>query len=177
MVKYTRIPLVLSIVTAVLAFGDPLAACTRVMPISIEGLLEDADRIVRATASAYEVPAIGRRFRQGFQLGTIRFTVLETIKGQEPSALIVLPGVLTERDDFNDHEAPYSFVRPEGRHGDCGATAYRRGAEFLLFLEQIDGRYHILPEALAPVNEQLHDSNDAWLTWVKAVLATKPPLE
>ncbi len=90
--------------------------------------------IVRVRAAEYATPALGERFRQGFRPGSVRFTVLETIKGTIVPTSLVLSGVLTERNDFNDHEPPYRFVRPEGRHGNCFADAYRSQAEFLLFL-------------------------------------------
>jgi hypothetical protein len=174
MFNLKSVALVLFVMFPLLGANRPLEACTRIMPISIEGMLKGTDVIVRAIAGEYELPAIGERFRHGFQLGTIRFTVVETLKGQATSGVVVLPGVLTERDDFNDHEPPSRFVRPEGRHGDCGATAYRRGAEFLLFLQQHDGRHRIFPEALGPVNEQLRGPEDAWRKWVKAMLNTQP---
>jgi hypothetical protein len=144
------------------------------MPISVEGMLRGADVIVRATADEYVVRAGGERFRQGFQLGTSRFTAQETLKGSVPSGVVILPGVLTERDDFNDRDPPYRVIRPEGRRGDCVATAYRRGADFLLFLQARDGDYLFYSEALGPVNEQLRGADDAWLQWVKATLANLP---
>ena len=138
------------------------------MPISVDEMLEGANLIVRVSANEYAVPAQGERFRLGFQLGAIRFVVLETVKGDASVSSVVLPGVLTERDDFNDHDPPYRFVRPEGRHGNCFADAYRRGAQFLLFLVGEGGHYGLYPEALGPVNEQLRSTDDPWLVWVKA---------
>ncbi len=136
--------------TCVVVYANPVHSCTRIVPISVEGMLRGADVIVRATADEYVVRAGGERFRQGFQLGTIRFTVQETLKGSVPSGVVILPGVLNERDDFNDHDPPYRFIRPEGRRGDCVATAYRRGADFLLFLQARDGGLSGLPGSTRP---------------------------
>jgi len=169
--QHSRVALPALVLGLLLLVGRPLEACTRVMPISLDEMLAGADLIVRVRATEYATPALGERFRQGFQPGSVRFTVLETIKGTVGATSVVLPGVLTERDDFNDHEPPYRFVRPEGRHGDCFADAYRSQAEFLLFLTGHEGHYVLYPEALGPVNEQLRGgAGDPWLAWVKAAL-------
>jgi hypothetical protein len=158
-------------VAAMAAVSQPSEACLRIGPVSQSAMIAGATLIVRATAVEYAVPAEGARFRQGFRAGTVRFAVLETLKGANPIDEVVLPGVLTERDDFNDHAPPYTFVRPEGRGGDCFASAYRRGAQFLLFLGRSHSAVHLYPEPLGPVNEQLHGDNDPWLVWVRAAQA------
>ena len=97
----------------------------------------------------------------------VRFEELEVIRGVEASEL-VLPGYLVQKDDFNDQQAPYTFVRPGGRAGSCFANSYRQGAEYLLFLKKTNsGDLTINWAALAPVNEELHSSEDAWLIWVR----------
>jgi hypothetical protein len=98
---------------------------------------------------------------------TIRFKVLEVIRGGTQTELI-LPGYLTDTDDFNDHAPPYDFVRPGGRRGSCFANSYRSGAEFLLFLrKRPSGDLAVNWYALGPVNEQLHAADDPWLLWAK----------
>ncbi len=98
----------------------------------------------------------------------VRFEKLEMIRGREASGLI-LPGYLVQQDDFNDQQAPYTFVRPGGRAGSCFANSYRQGAEYLLFLKRTKtGTLTVNWAALAPVNEQLHSSDDVWLAWVRA---------
>jgi hypothetical protein len=67
---------------------------------------------------------------------------------------------------------PYDFVRKGGRGGSCFAYKYKQGAEFLLFLVEKDGKYTLQLYALAPVNEQLRNKDDEWLTWVKNQLQT-----
>jgi hypothetical protein len=81
---------------------------------------------------------------------------------------LVLPGYLVQRDDFNDKPAPYTFVRPGGRAGSCFANSYRQTAQYLLFLKKTkSGELTVNWAALAPVNEQLHSSEDHWLIWVR----------
>ncbi len=161
-------PVCLVVAVAALAISQPSEACTRIGPVSQRAMIAGATLIVRATAVEYATPAQGERFRQGFRAGTVRFVVLETIKGAGPIEEVVLPGILTDADDFNDHAPPYRFVRPEGRHGDCFGSAYRRGAQFLLFLGRSEGVLHLYSEPLGPVNEQLRDETDPWLLWVRA---------
>jgi hypothetical protein len=97
----------------------------------------------------------------------VRFTVIETVKGQAIQEL-VLPGYLVSTDDFNDKPAPYLFVRPGGRAGSCFANSYRRDGQYLLFLKRPKaGEFTANWAALAPVNEQLRSSEDPWLIWVR----------
>jgi hypothetical protein len=98
---------------------------------------------------------------------TIRFKVLEVIRGGTQPELI-LPGYLTDTDDFNDQPPPYDFVRPGGRRGSCFANSYRLGSQFLLLLQKRQsGELTVNWYALGPVNEQLHSTNDPWLLWVQ----------
>lgn len=81
---------------------------------------------------------------------------------------LIIPGTLSEGDDFNDHPPPYRFVRPGGRMGSCFANNYRVGAQFLLLLAKTkSGEYTPSWYALGPVNEQLHSESDPWLLWVR----------
>ncbi|MFL5607097.1 MAG: phosphatase PAP2 family protein, partial [Gemmatimonadaceae bacterium] len=64
---------------------------------------------------------------------------------------------------------PYTMVRMAGQRGDCYARQYRRGAEYLLLLRHVDAKTltpYWIP--LAPLNEQVRGSDDAWVTWVRA---------
>ena len=97
----------------------------------------------------------------------IGFEVVETLKGRGVPRTIPVNGYLDSRDDFNDQPPPYKFVRPMGRSGSCFANRYKRGALFLLLLKIRDGEYAVDWDPLAPVNEQLHSTDDPWLSWVK----------
>jgi hypothetical protein len=99
---------------------------------------------------------------------TVRFKVLEVIRGEMPGDHFDLRGALVDTDDFNDQKSPYKFVRPDGRKGSCYATSYRTGAQFLLMLKSTQRSFTVEWYALGPVNEQLHSTDDPWLLWVRA---------
>lgn len=149
--------------------------CSITSPVSSVRMVQSAELIVRATAAEYvQQPDPLIRTTQ-VPDSTIRFRVIETLRGPSLPVLI-LPGYLSQRDDFNDHEAPYRFVRPGGRSGSCFANTYRKGAQFLLFLRAgQDMRYTVNWDALAPVNEQLHSDSDPWLLWARKNAGLKKP--
>jgi len=163
----SRIP-VIAFATLFLSSVDGYA-CSRRDSVSSVDMVNQADAIVRATAGEYVKPP--RRFFPVWTTGepetTIRFKVLEVIRGSMPPELI-LPGYLSEWDDFNDHVPPYRFVRPNGRRGSCYANTYRAGAQFLLILKKKQsGEFTVNWYGLGPVNEQLHSTDDPWLLWVR----------
>ena len=143
-------------------------ACTVSAPFSSDVLFEKADAIVRAAAVEYAVPPGDPRIRTtGEPDSRIRFRVVESIRGGKVQE-VILSGYLSDEDDFNDQEPPYTFVRPGGRHGSCFANTYRRDAEFLLFLQKTPaGEWTVNWYPLAPANEQLHSEEDPWLAWVR----------
>jgi hypothetical protein len=132
-------------------------------------LVRAADAVVRAAAVGYD-GAADEKYGQNLVPQTrIRFKVHETIRGTGIDDEIVLPGFLVDKDDFNDDPVPRTFVRYQGRGGNCYADTYRRGGEFLLFLRRtITGAYSVRWSPLAPLNEQLHGEDDPWLVWVRA---------
>jgi len=144
-------------------------ACQRTSPISASEMIRGADAIVRALASEYVTPpADPNLMTTGVPDSRIRFKVLEVIRGRGIQNEIILPGYLSNQDDFNDQASPYSFVRPNGRSGSCFANTYRTEAQFLLVLKKSkDGDYTVNWYALGPVNEQLQSENDPWLLWVR----------
>jgi hypothetical protein len=132
-------------------------------------MVQNADAIVRALAVEYKKPpADVNTMTTGVPDSRIRFSVLEVIRGQGLEKEIILPGYLSERDDFNELPVPYSSVRPNGRSGSCFANTYRTGAQFVLVLKKAtDGGYTVNWFPLGPVNEQLRSENDPWLLWVR----------
>ena len=70
----------------------------------------------------------------------IRFAVLEVLQGPVIEELRIR-GRLSPTDDYNAGPPPYTFVRREGRRGDCFASSYRDGGQFLLFLKRDDAGY------------------------------------
>jgi hypothetical protein len=131
-------------------------------------LVRNADVVIRAKAVEDAMPPSDPDiWINGVPDSKVRFKELEVIRGQDVSGL-VLPGYLVQRDDFNDQQLPYTFVRPGGRGGSCFANSYRQGAEFLLFLKKTKtGELTVNWAPLAPVNEELRPSEDRWLTWVR----------
>jgi hypothetical protein len=142
-------------------------------PCSVTGitsnidLVSSADAVVRAKAVGYAKRPAANIWTTGVPDSRVWFKVMEVIRGLHVSE-VVLPGYLVQQDDFNDRQPPYTFVRPSGRTGSCFANSYRDGAEYLLFLKKRNtGELTVNWAALAPVNEQLHSSDDAWLVWVR----------
>lgn len=152
-----------------LSSAYPAEPCSIARPVSPEEVVDGAETIVRAIAVEYAVsPSDPRMWTTGEPDSRVRFRVIEVVKGVLVSGEVVLPGYLTDRDDFNDHKPPYKFVRPGGRAGSCFANSYRKGAEFLLMLTGGHaGNYTVNWYALGPVNEQLESVDDAWLLWVR----------
>jgi len=133
-------------------------ACSVVKLDSPSDLIQQADGIYLVVARDFaQSPAVGRH-----TAGTVRFSISETLKGAERKELRI-PGFFTDADDPNDHPVPYEFVRPEGRHGNCYAEAYREGRMYLFFVK--GGTPYWSP--LAPVNEQVTSESDSWVEWVR----------
>jgi hypothetical protein len=132
-------------------------------------MVRGADVIVRVAAEDYAVPLKDSDTFSTFMPDSqIRFKVLEVIRGKLSDDYLHIHGTLDDRDDFNDHNPPYTFVRPAGRGGNCFALRYRSGGQFLLLLKA-DSKSELTPYwyALGPTNEQLHSANDPWLVWVR----------
>jgi hypothetical protein len=150
------------------AFTTAAYPCSVIGNISSVDMVDEADAIVRATAVEYATPPGNPNIRTtGVPDSKVRFKVLDTIRGPLIKDL-TLPGYLVDKDDFNDRQPPYTFVRPGGRAGSCFANSYRSGAQFLLFLKKAkSGEFTVNWYALGPVNEQLHSADDPWPLWVR----------
>lgn len=144
----------------------PAFACSISYRPSAADMVKNAEVIVRATALEYSVPP-GAMRTTGVPASKVHFQVTETIRGNAGADLI-LPGYLSDRDDFNERPVPYDFVRPGGRSGSCFANSYRAGGQFVLALKKNPaGDLTVDWYALGPVNEQLHSDTDPWLLWVR----------
>jgi hypothetical protein len=142
--------------------------------------------LAKAVQARHLPPTIGTK-------DVVEFVVDETLKGSAPSGPLLLPGTISDWDDFNDGPVPYTFVRPGGRGGNCFATSYRQGGSFLLLFQSLrngqktpweqlsgqspsDSSRHDLTTswaALAPTNEQVHGLDDPWIVWVRQRLALR----
>lgn len=138
-----------------------------------EELVALADVIVRVTADSYDKAPEGDARTTGLPKSTVKFKIVETLKGEISEPLLIY-GYLTDEDDYNENPVPYTFIRRGGRHGSCIANSYKHNADFLLFLKKFDGKLTPYWGALKPVNEQLRSSDDEWLLWVKKQLHSKP---
>jgi len=163
------------IVLAVVFEATPSLACSVIGPLKTpQELVAAADLIVRVRMEDVQQPPAVALGPHGF--GTVRFRVLQTLKGTSPADLLLFEGERDREADRNDRPAPYDFVRPGGRHGNCYALNYLQGAEYLLLAKNIDvqGQPHELSiywAPLAPTNEQVTGESDPWVQWVMAVLA------
>jgi hypothetical protein len=154
----THIPLGLMLCAALVVPFSRANACSITKLDTPSELIQQADAIYLVVARDFaQSPPVGRH-----TAGTVRFTIAETLKGAERSE-IRIPGFFTDADDPNDHPVPYEFVRPEGRHGNCYAEAYREGRTYLLFVKGGTPYW----SHLAPVNEQVGSGSDAWVQWVR----------
>jgi hypothetical protein len=94
-------------------------------------------------------------FTNGEPDSTIRFKVLEVIRGRMSRELI-LPGYLVDEGDFNLRQPPYDVVRPNGLSGRCFANSYRSGGQFLLLLKKKQPvGYTVNWYPLGPVSEMI----------------------
>lgn len=151
---------------ALLALGLaslPAQACSPGHRYTPEELVDAADGIYRVRADGLgTVLAPESDDFLPWPSTHVRFAVLQTLKGDAQETL-VLNGELVADADPNDHPPPYGFVRPGGRHGNCFATGYVDGRQYLLFLR----RGEIYWAALAPANEEVTGAMDPWVTWVQ----------
>jgi hypothetical protein len=154
---------------------EPALAC-KTRPPSPTEMVAGAELIVRATAVEYTVPPSGTSRTTGVPDSRIRFRVESVLKGTYQTSDLVLPGYLSNQDDWNDHPVPYSGVRKNGRRGSCFANTYRQGVQFLLVLKlsgsvpsvfSSNTQYTVNWYPSGPVNEQLRSSEDPWLRWVR----------
>ena len=128
----------------------------------------EARAIVRATAIGVVPPSPGSKRPD---LTYMAFDVREVLTGNVPDTLRFI-GYPDDQDSFSEEAVPYlTYFRWRGG-GDCIATSYRPGAEYLLLLG--DSRFGLDPywAFLAPTNEQIRGPDDPWVAWVRQVLAS-----
>jgi hypothetical protein len=146
-----------------LAMGSTTAlACSPDRINSPQQLVEQSDAIYRLRPLAFAEPlkVDPQRFYP-WPTTQIRFRVVGVAKGPARTS-VVLPGSFAEDRDPNDHGPPYRFVRKGGRGGNCYATSYLKGQEYLVFLKA--GSAYWSP--LAPTTEEISGPRDPWLVWV-----------
>ncbi|OGU28112.1 MAG: hypothetical protein A2057_00035 [Ignavibacteria bacterium GWA2_35_9] len=170
-VLFGFVVLLISIFSIELIYQNSTDACQRGGPVVLSYTCKISDYIIRAQAEEYaKEPQNPNRYTTGVADSKVEFKILEILKGDSISGSIILNGYLNEKDDFNDHAVPYNFVRSNGRRGSCYANTYKKGAEYLLFMKKISEGFTVNIDPLAPVNEQLHSSNDPWVYYIKGLL-------
>jgi hypothetical protein len=169
--KHMKFKILILFFVIIFLFGTTVTYACRTVKPTTTAMVENAEVIVRVEAGEYvKKPKGDIRALNEPDNATINFKVKETLKGDSVPSEIILNGYLSDADDFNETEVPYNFVRPGGRGGSCSAYEYKKGAEFLLFLKKVGEKYTVRWYALAPTNEQLHSSDDEWITWVRNYL-------
>lgn len=155
-------------------------------PYRVERIGEFVDSttlVVRARAERLDSlvrnrPPTSTRPETSYTVPAVRFSVLETLRGKIPDSGLALVGTLVDHDDFNPLPVPYQMVRMAGQRGECFASEYRAGAEYLLLLRDTWYGPTARWAPLAPLNEQIRGPEDPWLEWVRARLAraeSQPP--
>ena len=91
-------------------------------------LVRRADVIVRVRAVDQVTSPASSPLERPFT--TVRFLILEQLKGDAPLFDLAVRGSLVEYADFNDRPVPYWFVRRGGRSGSCYANTYQRDGEY-----------------------------------------------
>ena len=154
-----------------LIYQNNANACQRGGPVVLSYTCKISDYIIRAQAVEYaKEPKNPQIYTTGVADSKVRFKILEVLKGDSISGSFTLNGYLNNKDDFNDEPVPYNFVRPSGRSGSCYANTYKKSAEYLLFMRKSSEGFTVNIDPLAPVNEQLHSSNDPWVYYIKGLL-------
>ena len=130
----------------------------------IREVVDSAQLIVRAKAVARDRASV--RNRELGPVSRIRFEILDVYRGDRPQQL-GLRGDTASTDDYNELPVPYRLVRRAGQRGDCFASEYKLGAEYLLLLRHDRGELTTRWWPLAPLNEQVRGSDDPWVLWVR----------
>jgi hypothetical protein len=139
-------------------YQNNIDACQRSGPVVLSYTCKISDYIIRAQAIEYKKkPKDLNVYTTGVPDSKVRFNILEVLKGDSISGSFTLNG--------------YNFVRPNGRSGSCYANTYKKGAEYLLFMKKTPKGYTVNIDPLAPVNEQLHTSDDPWVYYIKGLVS------
>lgn len=135
----------------------------------IRAFVDSADVIVRARATRL-IDTERSPAGLGYRNTAVEFEPLEVLRGDSALRPLQIPGGFAQSDDFNSTAVPYRIVRMAGQRGDCFATEYRAGAEYLLILRRLNGDLTPYWAPLAPLNEQIRGREDPWVSWVRAEL-------
>jgi hypothetical protein len=140
------------VVTCAFTSGNILACKVSHVATAAE-ITADAEVILLVRAPAATITNVS----------AIEMTVVEVVKGSFNGKTIRVEGQTARYEGPNDGAPPYDFVRVGGRHGNCFASDYKAGGQFLLFIR--GGNVHWSP--LAATNEEVSGPKDPWVVWVR----------
>src|SRR5215831_18495316 len=114
-------------------------SCTATAGYDPKTMVGAADLILRVRAVEYSdpPPTLSPRMAAEFvPAANVDFLVEDVVKGKYEKTSIILPGYLTEQDEWNrqDQHPPYASARPSADAG-CFAHGYHKGGVFLLVSE------------------------------------------
>ena len=139
-------------------------ACSAI-PIPPERVVHDSDVILRAKV----ISATGAK---GDAVGEVTLEVLEVLGGHFQATSLTLPGRIRNYEASKGRVIPYhgnDCARASGCGG-CTAHDYKQGGQYLLLLKS--GKVDWAP--LSPTNEEVSDTNDPWVLWVKSEVQRTP---
>jgi len=148
-------------------------------PFSIartQDIVAASEVIVRATAlGSTSSPAGDPRPNMSY----VAFAVDEVLRGGEVPDTLRFVGAIIPEDAVPleyEEEVPHrSYIRRWG--GDCIATTYQAGGQYLLLLQRSEESGTLDPYwvFLAPTNNQIRGADDRWVQWVRTELVRNAP--
>ena len=147
-------------------------------PFSIartQNIVAESEVIVRATVLG---PASSSAEDAGSRMSLLAFAVDEVLRGGDVPDTLRFAGAIVPEDslplDYEEDVPHRSHIRRWG--GDCMATTYQAGGQYLLLLKQSERSGTLDPywEVLAPTNNQIRGADDRWVQWVRTELARNP---
>jgi hypothetical protein len=140
-------------------------------------IVRGSEVVVRAVAVGSSTP--GRTLKP-WDSDRLAFAVKEVLKGSDVPDTLLIHGIVTDQNDFQDGPVPYVTHRSRvSGGGACMTRFYKLGAEYLFLLSRRRGEpaAQLTPywQLLAPTNEQLRGPDDPWLKWVRLQLRLTAP--
>src|SRR5262249_34814071 len=131
--------------------------CTTTAIFDPRTMVAAADLILRVKALEYfdPFPKLSPRMAAEFvPAANVDFLVEEVVKGKYEKTSIILPGYLTEQDEWNrqDQHPPYASARPSADAG-CFAHGYHKGGFVPLNAQEMRG---VLWTPRRPIDRWLH---------------------
>ena len=117
--------------------------------------------MVRSTPAIVLAEAV----KESQQKHYVDFKILSVLKGKLTEKAISIGGHTAYRG--KSASGDFSTVRPGAMAGACNARDYKLGANFLLFLDKHDNKWHVSGHAFTRINEEISGHDSPWLKAVK----------